>query len=414
MRWVIDFSTRETCKSYITYWRTGYPEEKFSGISEDRIGHNIEIVNLLPNEEYSYKLHAKSGDKIFVSEVFNFKTDSLPDVVPDYTLTIKDHDFNGYILLKKFADLGCFVLLDDSAHVVWYEPYDTTILRPFQWTQDRTIVSLLDSTTIVEFDLHGKILNRLDIRECGIENRIHHELFKNALGQYVFLNYDYKFLDLSSQGGQKNDTVRTDGIMVIDSTGYLLWEWSVFDVLDPLTDANIMDCKQDWGHANSISYADDNNYLLSFRDFNQVWKVDSNNGSIMWRFGENGDFKIELVNLTIKQHTAHLNSNGELMVFDNGNAERGNSRIISYKMDEESMIAESNINFMLDKSMTTFRMGSGYMIGENHVLVCSPKKRLGLAIYDIDGKVRWKVSGSYDSYRAIYIDTSEIENKQPF
>lgn len=202
--------------------------------------------------------------------------------------------------------------------------------------------------------------------------------------------------------------------MVIDNTGYLLWKWSVFDVLDPLADAKIMDYKQDWGHANSISYADDNNYLVSFRDFNQIWKVDSKSGAIIWRLGENGDFEMKPMDLTIKQHTAHLNYNGELMVFDNGNSERGNSRIMSYKMDEESMIAESNINFMLDKSMTTFRMGSGYMIDEDHVLVCSPKKRLGLAIYDVEGKMLWKVNGSYDSYRAIYIDPSEIENSKPF
>ena len=57
LRWAIDFSTMETSDSYVSYWRAGYPEEKFSKISEDKSDHYIEIINLLPNEEYSYRLH---------------------------------------------------------------------------------------------------------------------------------------------------------------------------------------------------------------------------------------------------------------------------------------------------------------------------------------------------------------------
>jgi arylsulfate sulfotransferase len=39
-------------------------------------------------------------------------------------------------------------------------------------------------------------------------------------------------MDLTSVGGTAKDTVKSDGILVLDRKGKKVWSWSVFDVLD--------------------------------------------------------------------------------------------------------------------------------------------------------------------------------------
>jgi hypothetical protein len=153
--------------------------------------------------------------------------------------------------------------------------------------------------------------------------------------------------------------------------------------------------------------------LVSFRDFDQIWKINSIDGSVIWKFGRNGDFDMPDSMFTLRQHTAFINEHGDLMAFDNGNDSRGASRVVSYQLDEITKHALVKLSIPLDKSMTTFRMGSAYFIEENHILVCSPKKLLGLGIYDLNGNQVWKASGEFDSYRALYIPQKDIENTKP-
>jgi hypothetical protein len=58
--------------------------------------------------------------------------------------------------------------------------------------------------------------------------------------------------------------VHGDGIIVLDRNGRTKWKWTTFDVLDPLKDTDIIKNKNDWMHANSISFDRDRNYLISF------------------------------------------------------------------------------------------------------------------------------------------------------
>ncbi len=71
-------------------------------------------------------------------------------------------------------------------------------------------------------------------------------------------------MDLSAVGGSMQDTVKSDGILVLDRQGKKVWGWSVFDALDPLKDPKILAEKKDWMPAFSVSFDRDGNYLMSF------------------------------------------------------------------------------------------------------------------------------------------------------
>ena len=122
---------------------------------------------------------------------------------------------------------------------------------------------------------------------------LHHELTKDINNNIIALTYEYKTFDLSNFGGGEKDSIKGDGLVVYDYSGKLVWKWNVFDHEDPLSYKKINSLKNDWTHGNGIGATHDNNYVLSLRTLNQLWKIDSKNGKILWKLGLNGNIPIE-------------------------------------------------------------------------------------------------------------------------
>ena len=100
--------------------------------------------------------------------------------------------------------------------------------------------------------------------------------------KYVALSYQYLFYNKNNI-----DSLIGDGIVAYDISGNELWNWNIFDHVDPSEEE--YNIQEDWSHANAIDVDYDGNYLVSFRSFNQIWKIDSESGNIIWRLGLNGD-----------------------------------------------------------------------------------------------------------------------------
>ncbi len=414
LRLSVSCETDDPSDVYVEYWKKNDGKHFFSLLSEQSLVHKFDLINLRPGEKYRLKLHGRIGDKIFENDAGMYQTDTLPGNLPSFEVLNDQLNFDGYILLKTFLDSGAYMLINDKAQIIWYQSYDSIQLRPFEWSHDKHITSLKDKGTILEFDLYSKLSDQIDITSPGNEMIAHHELFRNECGDYVFLTKETERFDLRAWGGIKNDSIVGDGIVVMSPDGQIKWQWNIFDVVDPLKFDNFFKVRNDWGHANSLSYSKDSNFLVSFRDFSQVWKIDSNSGQVIWRFGDGGDFEMKEEDIFIRQHTAHINRHGDLMLFDNGNTKRGYSTVKSFKLNEKNKTYKALINFELDKNIFTARMGSAYMINDEHILVCSPMKKVKLLIYDTKGNELWKVRGSMASYRALYLNANEIENPKPF
>jgi len=415
LRYDIKFQTPDHSDAFITYWGKDNPERiLYSRESVNRLHHNIRLINLKFQSEYFFYIQVKNREKIKKSNLYTFCTDSIAQGLINFDLIISKYMFPGYILLKKFHDPGALILINSHGDIIWYDKYDSTVVRPFDFTSDKHIISLVNSYVIEESDLYGDYKHIIDTRNDPDSEIIHHELFQNQEGNLVGLFKRIKIFDLSSVGGEKNDTIKGEAIFVMNKKGDKIWEWDMFKHESPYDYANINEIKRDWGHANSIAYDKDDNFLISFRDFNQIWKIDSYSGEIIWKLGENGDYKLNEKNKFIKQHTAHISPYGELIMFDNGMKDRGYSRIASYIYNNIDDVWEPAINIKLDEKETTFRMGSAYHIDENHILVCSPKKLLNLSIYTRSGELVWKLNGDFGSYRALYIPKKDIEEKPYF
>ncbi len=410
----VDVKLERAGDIFIEYFNAGDSISLYTSIFENTDHAVFHLIGLKPESEYNYVVHARIGDDIIQGDIGQFQSGALPVGLPDLKLKKNNYSFDGYILLKTFFDPGALLMIDSQAEVVWYHVYDQTTVRAFNFSPDQRILTLTDSSTIEYLNLFSETQGHINTRSHGFD-KLHHDILMDSSGITFGLTYNYKILDLTSKGGQKKDTVMGDGIVAFSPEGKRIWDWNIFDHADPLKDDSINYLKDDWSHANTINLDADGNLILSFRNLNQIWKIDRETGRVVWKVGMHADFTSMVNELDfLHQHDVHINRYGHLMMFDNGINNRGFSRVLSVKLDESKKHWEPVLNIPLDKDHHTFRMGSARYIDDHHILISSPKRQMQISIIDETGKIVWNALSNKSSYRAIYINSDIIRHKKWF
>ena len=161
-------------------------------------------------------------------------------------------------------------------------------------------------------------------------------------------------------------------------------------------------------HANSISLDKEGNYLISFYNNGQIWKIDAQTGKVIWKLGRNGDFTIPTWAAFDEAHAVHINNQGCIMFFDNG-SKNHLSKSLAYRLDETKMIAYPVIHTQLPPQLFSDRMGSSYLINDAFLLHCISKHRT-VALTNIQGQFLWELRcNRLTSYRAEFISKEQLE-----
>jgi len=406
----ISFKTSLKSHCKIDYWEEGTNTIRQGYNLSTGKSHRIILLDLNPNTIYEYKINIDHDGNIMEIGHQLFKSSIDTVMLPDLDLVVDKGDiFDGYLLVKRNMDPGIQVMIDNKGEVVWYHKFDTIVERPYFWTVDGTIITINNERHIIEYDISGSMIFELEYGEKGFTELLHHEIFKDKAGNILSLSHINRIFDLSYLGGSSADTVKGDGIRILDSSGNLKWEWDIFEHLDPMTYPDINDVKDDWSHANSLNMDQNGNYLVSFRNFSQVWCIDSKSGEVLWKLGMGGDFQLDKDDIFLRQHAAHINKHGELMLFDNGSTDRSYSRALSFELDVESMTAKTNIKVVLPDSLFSFKQGSAYLLHDDKVLFsCTMPRKI--AVTDFAGNILWQLNSSNVFYRAIYIDKKDFLN----
>ena len=259
-----------------------------------------------------------------------------------------------------------------------------------------------------------------------------HELLILHNGNYLLLGFENSTIDLSSEhlflhnesAGSHNANLKSAVIQVLDPSKNVVFTWHAkthfsFDSADPfwLTDTSLVD----WTHSNALELDADSNILLSSRHFNEITKINSTTGDLMWRFGGKYN-QFTFTSDTIPfygQHDIRRLSNGNITLFDNGNYFTPHTaRALEYKLDEHELKAElvwSYINYStgfsnamgnvqrLPNKLTLINYGN---INSNNIcfnLVDS----LGADIFNI------KFNNSLFSYRSHYYPSLPLNVQRP-
>ena len=322
----------------------------------------------------------------------------------------------GYVMVYRREVPGAIVLVDVKGNIVWSYRLLNAGFKIVRYTKNHTFLCITGTkeneigygNTILELSLSGDTLLYLTKGQADFQQSIHHEIFLNAKNQIVTLCREERVFDLTTKGGLETDTVFGDAIQVMDKQGRQIWKWSIFDKLNPLADENINKSKKDWMHANSIAIDTDGNYLISFYNNGQIWKINAITGNVIWKFGKDGDFMIPAYAVFDQAHAIHINSKGSLMLFDNG-ANKKISRSLSFALDKKAKTAQPIINSWLPPPLYTDRMGSSYLINGNTLLVCASRHK-SVALTNLQGIFLWRLnSNNFMSYRAEFIPQNALQ-----
>ncbi|MET3876879.1 aryl-sulfate sulfotransferase [Chitinophaga sp. OAE865] len=412
----------DTVDAAVEYWPKGQEQQRVvTPLSEHRVSHTIVLTSLLPEKAYEYRVLTGHGKDLYPSKTYTFNTFGLPVWMKDmFSVVCPDSSVlpaafrKGYVMLTRRDDPGILFLLNAKGNIVWYHQVSGTGFKVARFTEHNTFLTLLGGPgyetsygdQIMELSLSGDTLANLKKGQQDFKQTIHHEILVNQANQFVTLCVEERICDLSSKGGSKQDTVKGDGILVLDRQGKQVWKWTVFDVLDPLNDKNILKEKQDWMHANCIAFDTDGNYLISFYNNGQIWKIDARTGKRLWTFGKNGDFNLPAASLFDQAHALHINEHGELMFFDNGVSKK-TSRTLSFKLDENTKQATLRINTILPPENYNERMGSSYLVSDTTLLQCATKRNT-IILTNFGGRFLWLLRTGMSSYRASFIPAEKL------
>jgi|WetSurMetagenome_2_1015567.scaffolds.fasta_scaffold88754_2 arylsulfate sulfotransferase len=419
----INVHTTEMLNVVIKYWPIG--DERFlssTTTSPSGKNHKVILTNLKPFKQYGFRIVVSNEKCVSESKDYSFTTldyplwitDIFKIICPDSSV-VPENFRKGYLMVFRRETPGILFFLNYKGDIVWYHQLTGTGFKVAHFTKDNTIIALLGTedyqtsygNEILELSLTGDTLFTLKKGQGDFKQTIHHEVLLNDRNQVVTICSEERILDLRARGGKEADTVKSDGILVMDKTGKQIWKWTVFDVINPLDDKNIVRNKSDWMHANCLNYDTDGNYLLSFYNNGQIWKIDANSGKVIWKFGKGGDIKMPVKGIFDNSHAVHINKRNQLMMFDNGTSKLL-SRILAFHLDEKNRSSTLELNIPLPREMYSERMGSAYFVSDSTVIISSTKKNT-VVLTNLEGRYLWLIRTGFMPYRAEFIPAERLK-----
>ncbi len=438
----IDLVLNKPASLYVEYWIKG-SNEKFRTVqAEIADTFKIPLLLLKTDTTYEYRIVV---DGLFPtsSKTLSFKTrKQSPWLIYNWVKEENPHDATslgkGMVMLCFGRTPGYVAMVDGTGAIRWYWQVDDIGVRAARLTSNGTILAMLrpvkkdalddtpksnaeiiqelhvpmrrgsigfaGGTGIAEVDLTGKLLWRIDMDKLPDPEMhvIHHDVLMDAHHNICTLYRPKKIFDLSQVGGSGIDTLGGDGILVIDKTGKEIWKWSVWDHWDVKNDPNINEYKYDRFHMNALSFDKDSNFLVSVAVEDQIWKINSKTGKVMWKFGRNGDFKMDTAMYFSFQHSVNINSDRDLMLLDNS-LYRKESRGLSFHLDTMNWTATTKICAPLPKAKYTSRMGSSYLLPNGNLLQTSAKTGSVMVTTQSGNEILWELNSFFVPYRAEYI-----------
>ncbi len=389
----IKFKTDTDKEANISYWDNENDKKITDNYPSDN--YDIPLPFLKPSTQYSFMINSENSNSI----LYSFKTKDLPSNFPSFELK-KDSLFNfdGYLLFRTQTNPGIQFMMDDSGNITWYSIADSTLSRPFNKGNNFSYLSQSEKTLFHEISFNGDTL----FSKNTDSEILHHDILRND-SMFVALTYEY--IDFNSN---EFDSLMGDGIVIYDLKGNKIWKWNIFDHVDPTSESFII--REDWSHANAIDVDYDGNFLVSFRNFDQIWKISSVSGEILWRLGINGDFQLENSDVFYQQHAIHKIDKNNYMLFDNGSSEfRNTSRALIFEIDELNSKFKKVKSVFLPDDLFSFKQGSVYLLDDKYFLFSSSVNNRTV-ISDNKGKILWDLSSDHSYYRVYYIDKNFITN----
>lgn len=332
------------------------------------------------------------------SERVSFTTKSLPEDLPSFNVE-GSAPSPGFVVMSvgKFG-----LVIDNTGRVVWYRRFPNGPGLNFQAQPNGHFVARPPAANgatpeFLEVAPDGSIGRTLGCAR-GLQPRLH-DMIAEPNGAYWLMCDETRIVDLSSQGASSRTAVVGTVVQHRSANGDVLFEWSAFDHL--VIELNVLDAVDrnaasvNWTHGNALDLDADGSLILSLRNLNEVIKIDSRTGAVIWRLGgTHSQLLFADANALpfVHQHGVRALGTGALMILNNlGNA--AGSRAERYVIDEATMTARMNASFGETARLIALVGGTTQSLTAGHTLV-SFGSGAGVEEYDATGNTVWRLTGN--------------------
>jgi arylsulfate sulfotransferase len=315
-------------------------------------------------------LHLHPGQDIVIRSGFDnddteiYTIHYLPTEMPKVNVITKNNPSEGYILINLFQitpgvtlDYSFIAILNNNGVPVYYKkvPSGANCFKYFDIgnNQKRFSYNVYETGKIVVMDDHFNELKQLDLLPYNGHNHYPaetHDFLYLDDNHYVLPAYVTRAgVDMTAYGGGSSVDI-VELVFQEIQNNQVIFEWKTEDHPELLADTDpryyaqyATNPKVDYFHFNSFNIdPNDNNFIMSARHMNQVYKINRTTGQIMWRFGgSSDDFNLTGNEIISHPHHATILPNGHLLLFDNGVTKNPQqTRIAEFAIDETTMTAD--------------------------------------------------------------------------
>jgi hypothetical protein len=356
------------------------------------------------------------GDTV-ISPAVAFYTGKFPHDLPAFTILTSNNPTPGYTMLGMTSATSMesyyAMIIDNKGTIRWYQRFPRPVLD-FQKQSDGTytVHSSEDGPTGTFFELDNLGTIRRQFGATTTTRTDAHELRLYG-NNYLLAGLDTRTVDLSGSGGSQDAKV-TGQVVEYHRDGEPPLYWETFNNIsidDAMPDISLTGEEVNPWHLNAIDLDTDGNLLISLRNCDQVVKVDSHTGEIIWRLGgKRNQFQFinDEFNGFSHQHGIRRLPNGNIILFDNGNLHPVQvSRAVEYRLDEVARRAELVWEYRSTPPLYGFAMGFAQRLANGNTIVSygtTPR----VIETDMLGTKRWDMridTPECLSYRAFRIES---------
>ncbi len=417
LRYPVTVTTSADCEVSLTYWPADNPDlQRTTPVATTASSTANIVINFVKGStDYVFAVNV-NGQR--AKGQYPFTTSAVPPEVPKYNVIVDNGGApaDGYIMQWQATKPGWLTFCDMDGQVVWYEKFDLAI-RVAQYCPENQQICLLTgfrdgvnsknfqrlATRIITVDLNG---NRLVDWECSPSNvdYAHHDIKFTPDGNLIMVCNTIKKFDLTEFGLGNDTEVWGDGFAIITPEMEMVREWNNFDELTPFNCDTVIKEKgavKDFLHANSVNWDKDGNYYMTFNRINQLWKIDSKTGKVIYRVGPGGNVKLDEAGFCSGIHAAVPLAPDRVLVLDNG-SDRGYSSAVIYEVNPTNMTAEVTMNVDFPKEYFSSDRSNAQLICDDKILMFGSTLGRANVFTDLKGNVLKVISRTGISYRSYY------------
>lgn len=349
-------------------------------------------------------MKAKWGMVLLTLLIAGCKKDSTSTATGDNTVTVNSNSSGGEILLSVYNSAetsGKATILNGDGVVIKEKETEGIVMNFQKWAIDgktRYTYLVKDNNGYQIPDYSAYIPGYQVIADENLDEikRVYllpyngiatgeqnlldaHDFILLADDHYMVMSYYYKQVNNipSALNPAQSGVYVVAPIIQEIQNDQVIWQWDGTEHTELYSHSvegnNYQDSVnvQDYLHMNSMAIDPaDGNLVCSFRNADQLLKINRKTGAIVWSLGGvDSDFPLGSDNTFLRQHHATFIDNNTLMIFDNGHIdERPYTRILELQLNENTHTVDHTSSFTLPSKFVQYmgsvqKFDSTYFIG---------------------------------------------------